>query len=479
MNNILNYLRGSFVPTRLHTYLTEDYDDYPNHENPSPNPEAERTIVHELFHYFQTLFTGFGQSAWLVHRVLTGFIVSEWIKATNTYKEKRPLPLSYLSSKSKEDRAKSFLIYKTAVETSYLFTACHSLSDPSLKLIDLPLLLNSHSWQINPIINLNGESIFLQGKDIIESHAHYLESVYSFVVNGIPFIESYDEKVLPAKYHLPFKWFITEIGVERSIEFPIICDLALQINFDIKIDSEDNWQKFNPSWRFVRLTNALKSCKELKIINSLSDAINNYDEYCSKLLKKCNYDSLEEIIQKRQNYLRTSSEQSNIEKIMDKALEFRKKYLWCGANPFLDISVWIEMKNQFPTLLIQTQDGLRVTLLENLKLINEFMIELQIQALASQVIGDFRKDENQAETFKCGFAYFNIQNGCHFQKDSCCSGILRPDEDAPFPIKINDEDEFSGCFFEAALMLLGTSISNLDIQYGHRIPRIEDLEKGF
>lgn len=428
----------------------------------------------------QTLFTGFGQTSWHTHRIITSHVLTEWMKATNEYPNNRPLPLAYLASKGKKDAATAFLLYKTVIESINLFAARHSISNPFQKLNDLPLVIHSRPWQINPIIEFHNKAMYLQGKDIIESHAQHLESIYSLLVNKIPFDQSYNFNYLPEQYYLPYIWFLHEVGSDRIMEFPIICDLALQAAPNMKVETEAEWQKSCPSWRFVKLTTALKDLKKLNIGKDPKDVIHNYPDYCSYLLDYCGFESFEQVFQKRQDALRVSSEQLITERIMDQALDYRRKYLWCGANPFLDISVWIEIKKLFPALMIQTKDALRVTLLQSEKgfsLVNEFIIELQIQALATQIMGELKVRNRMKPTMQCGFSYYNIPNGCHCQKKGC-KGEICPTEGEPFQFIING-DQFEGCFFEAALRMLGTTSRNIDLQYGYKMPSLEELSSKY
>jgi putative transposase len=65
---------GIFVPGRLLLRLPAPIETY-GFNGGSSDPEAQATFVHEQFHFFQTLFTGYGQVAWLRHRQLTAFVI--------------------------------------------------------------------------------------------------------------------------------------------------------------------------------------------------------------------------------------------------------------------------------------------------------------------------------------------------------------------------------------------------------------------
>jgi hypothetical protein len=169
---------------------------------------------------------------------------------------------------------------------------------------------------------------------------------------------------------------------------------------------------------------------------------------------------------------------------MLEALKFRKDNLSCGANPFLNPKSWMEMK-KFKPSTIQRGGHLEVTVDEaediQLKGSNiaegfylETIGEIHFQAFIAQLLGNKHEDcENNQ--FCCGYKYFNI-NGCFFQAEGVCTGILTSGAQVPVESSIDSDENFKGCFFELVFLPYSLSISDISIDFTQKLPTLDELK---
>ena len=70
---------------------------------------------------------------------------------------------------------------------------------------------------------------------------------------------------LNPEYYSALYYFIETLGPERLVEFPIVCELALATAHIPLPSSIENFQKYAPNWRFIKLVEKLilKSSKTL------------------------------------------------------------------------------------------------------------------------------------------------------------------------------------------------------------------------
>src|SRR5467141_2325005 len=70
---------GSFAPSRLFMRLAGPPEDYlPGADGKEASIEHEATLAHEMFHFHQTLFSGYGQLSWQMHRQRASWVIRVW-----------------------------------------------------------------------------------------------------------------------------------------------------------------------------------------------------------------------------------------------------------------------------------------------------------------------------------------------------------------------------------------------------------------
>jgi hypothetical protein len=131
MNNSsfpLDAIMGSFLPHRLHMRLSGRGEDY-TPDNAGIQKIA--TWVHENTHFFQTIFTGYGQIAWDSHRQMTSFLIHEWVEGHKTNKNNEfRIPLGHFAKFSKEQLIHALLIHNTVNDTIFLGKARFFMENP-------------------------------------------------------------------------------------------------------------------------------------------------------------------------------------------------------------------------------------------------------------------------------------------------------------------------------------------------------------
>ena len=166
---------GSFTPARLHMRLAGYEHDYKPDKGMPPNSRAEAIYVHENIHYLQTCMTGYGQTVWNMYRQAIIEVINMWKKAVSSNKKKQ-IPLAYFSQCGLKEAVFANFIHSIFHECTELdrlrdMTRYNNISDAGLKLCN-------QKWRVNPEISLDSRKYILQGRDIIESHAKHLESIW-------------------------------------------------------------------------------------------------------------------------------------------------------------------------------------------------------------------------------------------------------------------------------------------------------------
>lgn len=489
-DNDYRAILGSFVPSRLHLKLVGEEQDYRPPIGAVHRPQNEATLVHEQMHYYQTAMTAYGQTVWHSYREAASHVVNEWIRATQSSPKNRRIPLAYLAKRSKRHQAFAMLEDRTCKEILGLLSARSYVHPPTRKLEELGLHLVEKPWQISPSITVDGETYLLHGIDILESHAKFLEGTYSLIMNDIPMADTINPRKIPKRYYVTFLWFIQEVGPERILEFPVICDLALQALWSDPPKSELEWRASHPGWRFVKLTDALKARRPLPFSNT-KDALERYTAYCVELLSNCGFPTLDETLERTLSRY-DKPELTRLEIRMMDALRFRKEYPWCGANPFLDLDVWVQMKKRFVAPLQQVGEETATTIVEGelppdphlpasgLQLEN--IVELHLQALAFQILGQHPpRYTGKADEIQCGYGYFAINKGCHYQISDACPASFTPKKGLPIPLTALPDGNMAGCSFGMLLTSRGLSATDIDVDFSHRMlswPKIRQTQRG-
>jgi hypothetical protein len=107
---------------------------------------------------------------------------------------------------------------------------------------------------------------------------------------------------------------------------------------------------------------------------------------------------------------------------------------------------------------------------------NEIVMELQFQALASQILGEFSNQAKLDGVIECAFKKYDVPNGCEFQRTHGCTGRYRPADGSPFPPR-EVSGILTGCTFEALLISSGNPSSNIDLDVQAKLPSLSELEQ--
>lgn len=477
MNNLsfpLDAIMGSFLPHRLHMRLSGRGEDY-TPDNASNQEIA--TWVHENTHFFQTIFTGYGQIAWDTHRQMTSFLIHEWVKGhKNNINNEFRIPLGHFAKFSKEHLLHALQIYNTAKDMIMLGKARFLLESPGGKISDLNLLLLKEEWPVNPTIEIAGKQHFLQGKEIIEGQAQFAETTFLEKQCDISREKAWSRDSLPTQYLVALDWFLEQCGEEYYHHFPFICDLALQTSWENPVPkTEQEWQETSPSWRFVRLTKTLRNIKS-SYLGQPSDWPKTYESYASVILNQCGYKNLEIVFEERIAALNRKEILLNFEKLMKNAIIFRQKKPWCAGNPIEHMKLWEKMKETFPAPIIEINGKLTGEGLGHENKNIEIAAELHLQALAAQIFGDFSKYAICEKSIECGFSKYDISQGCEYQRTDFCKGRYQPIEGPPHKVSVSSEQTLKGCTFEFMLNSFGVKSEKLSLDHLAQLPTFEELK---
>lgn len=460
---------GTFLTTRLEMRLAGELSDY------DPNSMSMRslaTYLHEHIHFFQAIFTGYGHIQWDSHRQMTGYLIKEWKKINSLTEGKVKIPLAHCNTLQKQ----SFLsqhVYETSKEQIKIGQAKFYMHNGSLTLREFGLRLLNHDWRANPVVDICGKHVVLQTKDILEGHAHFIERSFVEHICEVKAEIAWEREGLPSQYTNAYDWFIQECGKSYHDYFPIICDLALQISWKPLIPQNENeWQSTNPSWRFVKLTRTLASSHNISTLGERAKWHKNYKIFCSEILDLCDYKSLDEIFEERIQAFSRKSELMEIEKLMKKGIQLKMSKPWIGVNPVGNKNELYSLMADFKAPYIVFEDGIGSSGVPSVSG-GELMFELQFQALASQVFGDFSPQASSNCSLECAFGKNKIRNGCGFQSSHGCTGLINPKEGIPFPISTSNGDTLEGCSFGWLLNVMGLKIENMEIDPNARFPSLK------
>jgi len=383
--------------------------------------------------------------------------------------------LAHCSSISPAHTVGTFVANETTLDWLLLARSRFWIRDPGATLSQLGSQLVNQPWAANPSISIAGEGHILQGKEIIEGHAHFVEATFVEAA-GVAAEHAWSREGLSKKYWAALAWSIEQCGEARRSAFPFVCDLALQTSWDPTLPgTQDEWQASNPSWRFVHLTRALREMPHMALENP-SGWPSLYAEFSSTLLGACGFKPLVAIVTERIGALQRRPTMLALEKLMFAGMRLRQEIPWCGGNPAADPALWERLLETLPPPLVQvggrTGGGLgpeRDT--------TELIMELHYQALAAQVLGDFSDRAISDAAIECGFAKYEIEGGCEFQRSHSCTGRYQPADGPPHPMEIDQGGNVRGCSFEALLVTSGTRSADLDVDHFARMPTRDDLEK--
>jgi hypothetical protein len=460
--------QGLFIPYRLQMVLAGSLEHYTT----GPTNQAEATYWHESVHWWQTAMTGYGHNAWHLFRQLTGFVFNEWLKETAVSPAGRVISLDSLLAGREQRNAQLHAVKWTAENTLRIASARFRVRDPdkdfkSLFVVPPP---GAGPWKINPEIRIGGEPYWLQGMDVAEAHARWSEVMFRRMFHEVSFDQILQREVSP-KYRIAFEWFASEVGGDRSLLFPFVCDLALQTIWNDMPQTEDEWQATSPSWRFYRLTTAIRNGAGTRDVAALID---NYTNAADELLAACGFSPLEAVTDaavKRANYRKPNM---LIEERMFAAMRFRQKYPFCLAYPWAVPEIWQELQEDYQPPIIQISGKINLHLppirrapeisCDPSAFMTEVAGELLLQAFVMQILGKEPEIRPVPGMLQCGFAYFNVQDVCPHQVRDNCPGSFVPANGPPFPAEQHLHSDDVGCPLEKMLWAAGVKVKDLQLR---------------
>ena len=459
----LEQVFGSFMAARLDMRLFGDANTF--HPDTATLP-ALATYVHEHMHYFQTLFTGYGHIQWSSHRQSSGFLVRKWGElATMGFGYRVPL-----AAYSDDPRAAGFAewLQLTSREQALLSAARFYMPVPNWSFKELGIRLIKEDWSINPVVSVGGQHVCLQGKDVLEGHAHFVERTYVERFLRPP-ASAWARIGLPDQYTRALDYFFERCGAVRHDEFPAVCDLALQTSWDPVIPrSEDDWRRSSPSWRFVQITDLLAANPWLSF-GQPSEWPRTYAAVALKLFEPLGYRQLDDVIKERLAAFDRVPELMQVEQVLKSALEFRAERPWIVANPAAHLP-WLEelfAKFRAPFVVIEGGIGnFGHTSVSG----SELLFEMHYQALATQLLGNISSDAAGNGELRCAFGQFNIPRGCPYQDSHGCTGRLIPGNGAPVPTRIEANQDVTGCTFAVFLDLTSHDLRSIQVMPNARFP---------
>jgi hypothetical protein len=462
----LEQVFGSFNASRLDMRL---FGRRPEEFQPdSATVGAMATYVHEHVHYFQTLFTGFGQILWSSHRQSTGFSVRTWRELARKGLGYR-LPLAAYSD-DPEGGPIALIADVTARDVARLSAARMYLPIPNWTFRELKTRLVKTDWAINPVVELAGELVCLQGKDILEGQAHFVERtlVESLTSSSEA---SWDRTGVPPQYTRAFDYFVERCGRARSSEFPVACDLAQQTSWASPVPrTESEWRRSSPAWRFVQITDLL-AADESHSFGKPADWPSRFSTNAGAIFETLGYLAPEKVIEERLEAFTRVRELLEVEEVMKAAMEFRSERPWLLANPAADM-LWLqELLEKFRAPVVVIDGAFGKFGGANTKG-DQVIFELHYQALANHLLGPISTDDDGNGTMQCGFGQFKVERGCPYQTTHNCSTRFRPSDGPPVPTTLKDTDEVKGCSFAFALHSITGDMNTIRLLPDARFPNV-------
>ncbi|GAB2812252.1 hypothetical protein GCM10027276_11420 [Comamonas piscis] len=362
------------------------------------------------------------------------------------------------------------VVDNTARDISRIAAARFNLPIPNSTFKELKSRLITTDWIANPVVQISGEQVCLQGKDIQEGQAHFVERTLVEKLTSAGDL-AWDRTGLPFQYTRAYDYFIERCGISRSAEFPVICDLAQQTSWDpVLPTSEVEWRKSSPSWRFVQITELLANDDKLSFGGHL-DWPDRFTDIAEDIFGRLGYLPLEKVIEERLIAFTRVPELLDVEQVMKEAMEFRLKKPWMLPNPAADL-LWLEeLMNKFraPSVIV---DGAFGSFGDSSVKGDQIIFELHYQALANQLIGPINTDENGKGRLQCGFGQFKIERGCPYQSSHNCSTQFSPNAGPPVPTMILDNGVVDGCSFAFALQNITGDLNAIKLVPAARFPSI-------
>lgn len=452
---VFETIRGTYNPSQMFTFVSS-YN--PNDRGESLNGEDAKVLFHEKFHHWQTIMTGYGHLKWGANRSLSTDILEIWVNYSKETQGKAKIPIGYII----EDETKAAMTTTASIYTQKMSMGLFNLKErvfSNAEMIKYNLL---DEEIVAPTINVIGEQRILNGIDIIECFAKYQEAIFGYIAYGIPFEETMNLENLYEEYYIPFIYFIEQVDKKRALEFPLICDLALQLK-NIGFPKKNNkWEDNHPAWRFLKIVEALKNNTDIPYLD-YSNIEETSKTYIDKILNVCNFETLDNMWQNHLEYINQVDLLMCEE--MKKAVYFKLEYPWALAYPFYNYDIMTKINNFHPTAYkFLDTTTYPVSELDDSLWIAEIIFEYHLQAFAKQICGEISSYCIYRDEIQCGFTYYGLK-GCEHYDKGCCSGSLNVNDGLQVKCRIDIEKNIAdGCTFELFLKMSNIDIKDIEIQ---------------
>ena len=263
---------------------------------------------------------------------------------------------------------------------------------------------------------------------------------------------------LNPEYYSALYYFIETLGPERLVEFPIACELALATAHIPLPSSIENFQKYAPNWRFIKLVEKLKTIENLPTIDYNDNK--TFFDYANTVLLACEFETLDEAWVAAEEYAEMSD--LTMAEEMKAAIRYKKKHPWMLSYPMCNEDDFFSVEfNRFEPYFTIMDDAISYN--SDHVRSEELVVENHMQALAQQICGYPSRYCRDSFKLMCGFSYMGTNNCPHYLNGEC-DGYVDAEPQLPELILDEDSNIKSGCSFE--LLLKSHNIDIKDIEVG-------------
>lgn len=461
LNDSLRTILGQFTPISMGTRVFMNKEEL-------EKPDNFLVLFHERFHYFQMIFTPYGQLKWGAYRTNSMDIVQLWGDLTDKLGVPKKIPIKeYLKDKTEEGIKIAYNI--SVKELMYRIYSMIEYNQITFKESKYFKSINDSS--ACPVIFLDGKEYSFKVIDILESFAKFEEAMLGELITESNLDDLIDPDKLNTEYYSALYYFIEQVGVERLMEFPVVCELALMSAHIPSPTSREMLKKNAPNWRFVKIIEVIKENPKVPDINFDDD--DSLEKYCDYVLMKCDYENISDSWKAASKYAKSIDLTMAME--MQRAIEFKMSHPWILAYPMRKFSEFISDEfNSFQPYFTITENGV----FYNTKYIKneEIIFENHLQALAQQICGQKSKYCQDSFRLMCGYTYMGTLTCPHYLKGDC-DGYVDANISLPKLEVDKKSNILSGCTFELFLNFLGQSIQNISIGMMSRVEFSEIVER--
>lgn len=447
LTEALSALLGQFTPGNLGSRLFMERAEL-------ETPENFLVWFHERFHYLQVVFTPYGHLKWASYRTSTADIVEAWANLSLMLNQPRKLPIKeYLLNDTPESVKLAYNIW------------IYDLKNDIYKIVEqgatsygnMSLFAGLTYETCCPTIMLHGQEHRMLGVDILESFAKFEEAMLGEIITGKTLDDLIDPNKLNPEYYSALYYFIETLGPERLIEFPIVCELALATAHIPSPSSVEDFQKYAPNWRFIKLVEKLKTIKNLPAINYNDNT--SYFDYANTVLMACGFETLDKAWVAAEKYAEMSD--LTMAEEMKAAIEYKKTHPWMLSYPMCNEDDFFSAEfNRFEPYFTIMDDGISYNSAHVSS--DELIVENHLQALAQQICGYTSRYCRNSFKLMCGFSYMGT-NTCPHYLDGECDGYVDAETQLPKLILDEASNMKSGCTLELLLKSHNINIKSIDV----------------